>query len=232
MPLRYLPWQLRDRVVPRTLICLVVVTALMLPQYFLRSAGMFAGQGADAVMLTAHSQLRVLFALIMAAGLIAHDRTNGWYRIYLSRPISPVWLYAQLTALSGVGMLVASAGFMGLAMMAWDATWSWTLLRDSAIAFALLGIVVVCWSTRVRYDWVLAFLTMTLVNVLRLKYPAGDGGVGVVVNAVLPPFHLMPAAFPTPANLTLGQVTWIAAWTLGLFAVTAVLLRKRPPGEP
>jgi len=229
--LRYVGWQARDRALPRLAVCLAVIAALGLP---VATGARLSGLpfGAEILVRGIHGEMTVLFALIMAAGVIAQDRNRGWFRFYLAKPVSPLWFYGQGAALSLAGMFAASAATQVFFMVSVDTGWSWVLMRDGALAYVLVGATVLFWSSLVRRDWLFALGTLILSSAARGLLPRERGGLGAVLHAILPPFHLLETnAMAGAQAIPREDLLWIGAWGVGLGVVAMVILRRRPLGE-
>jgi hypothetical protein len=225
--LRYVWWQVRDRTVPRLAVCLVIAALMALPAYLGMRDRHVPADLASQMVASAHGQAALIFSFIMAGGIIAQDRMQGWYRFYLAKPVSPAWFYGQSIALTWLGMLAASAGFLLLFSSILDVPWSWRSFRQGAITFALIGMLVVAWSSIIRRDWIAALGTFFVIALLRDVADNRSGILWSALSAILAPFGLINSQ----RALSAGDVAGIVAWSLGLFALALVTLRRRPLGE-
>lgn len=225
--LRYLGWQIRDRTATRVIACLVITASFTLPIYVASRNSPLPPTQVGRVLNQMFDQLALLYALVLASGLIAQDRVQGWYRFYLAKPVSPVWFYAQAIILALVGMIVASAGFMAIVSLAVAPFWSWQILAEGATTFVLVGMIAIVWSSLLKQDWIAALITVLLCSFLRTLFENRDGFAGAAMRAVLPPLHLMDFE----PRATAVQFLWIAAWGVGLLMLALTILHRRPMGE-
>lgn len=223
---RYLGWQLRDRTGPRLLVGWLISAALCLPlNLALRGSPPSAEQLAMMVQ-GVYVQLAVLTVVVLFHGIIAEDRTKGFYRFYLAKPVSPLWFYGQSYALALAGMAVFTAGFLAIFSMVVTPAWEWRLLT-SGIALALvIGGMIFALSTITSLDWLWMVAVVIVANVLRGRFPRDDSTLGRVLYAILPPNHLTDER-----ALSAGEWTWVIGWGVGLFALGLWVLRSRPLGE-
>ena len=119
------------------------------------------------------------------------------------------------------------AGYVVLASWLIKPLWPWTLVLHAVAQFALFGLLLFVISMLTKHDWLFLILIMVLCLFLRARWPAAKGGIGPVLNAVLPPVHLIGWDV-LPAG---SQWLWLAGWSLGLFLVGLAILRFRPIGE-
>ncbi len=225
--LRYLGWQVRDRTGPRILVGWLIVAALCLPLHFAVKddpppspetlAGMVHGM---------YVQLAGLAVVILFHGIVAEDRTKGYYRFYLAKPVSPLWFYGQSYVLAVAGMLVFTAGFLAIFSVAVIPAWHWRLLTTGAALGLLIGGMIFALSTVTARDWIFMILAIITSTALRARFPSDRSTLGKVLNAVLPPNQLTDEA-----TLTAGEWAWVAGWGIGLFAIGLLVLRRRPLGE-
>lgn len=226
--LRYLGWQIWDRTGPRVLASWFMMLAL--------TAAIHAGMTSDgtppddrlrSILSQLHQQMVFIAMLLLTHGIVAHDRTQGYFRFYFAKPVSPVWYYAQAIILAFVGAIAASAGFVVFSAWLVKPLGLWPLLYHAVSLFALFGLLMFVYSMLTKYDWLFLILTLILSVLLRARWPAAKGGVGPVLHAVLPPVHLIGwATEPTTA-----QWLWLGGWSLGLFLLGLAILRWRPIGE-
>lgn len=226
---RYLPWQVRDWHGPKVLGAWVIAAAICLP---LR-AGLNRSAPSDVQLLELarqlHRQLAFIYVLLLYGGIIANDRAQGFYRFYLAKPVSPLWFYGQAAALSLLGVLAGSAGFVAIFSLAVRPVWSWVFLSDGLAMGLLVGAIILAFSTISKLDWMWMIVVLLVSTVLRGRFPAEASRVGSVLHAVLPPNHLLGSQ--SLSRLDAAGWTWLCGWALGLAMLTLVMLRRRPLGE-
>ena len=220
---RYLGWQVRDRLVGRVLACVVISAALLLPAAVTAHGPGLTPARAEAMLTSFFRQFISVFALVIAAGIIAQDRAQRWYTFYFAKPVSPLWYYAQAIALSFAGMVVSCLAFQGIFYAMVFPIWRWGLLAEGLVMFSLTGMLVVAWSAWTRYDWIAAIVTLMVIGGIRSAFV--DRPAEGLVRALLPPTHL------TGRSLSALEYAWVGAWAVVLLGVTLVTLRRRPAGE-
>ncbi len=226
--LRYLGWQVVDRTGPRVVGCWFIAGAMLLliGQTMRRMAEMPPAADVERVMVEVHRQFAFIFAIILAHGIVSEDRIRGYFRFYLAKPVSAVWFYGQSAALALAGMAAVSAGFVLLAAAFLRPVWAWHLVGQGLAVYALVGMLTHVASTVSSRDWLWAIVVLVVSSILRHRYPAAGSATGRVLNALLPPNHLL-----SEAALTTGQWLWLGGWCAGLFALTLLILRTRTFGE-
>jgi len=225
--LRYLGWQIWDRTGPRVLASWFIMLAITSAVH----TGLRHGAPPDEQLrqMTAqlHQQMTFIALILLTHGIVATDRTQGYFRFYFAKPVSPVWFYGQALVLAFAGLVAASAGFVLFSSWLIRPRWPWTLLPHAIALFALFGLLMFVLSMVTRYDWLFLILVVVLSLFLRGRWPASNGGIGPLLNAVLPPVQLIG----WNADPTASQWLWLGGWSLGLFLVGLAILRWRPIGE-
>lgn len=224
---RYLGWQIMDRTALRLIACLIISAAIMVPIRVGTRTGPPAPEMAVQLLTALHQQFAFVFMLLFTNGIIAEDRRLGFFRFYFAKPVSPLWFYAQHIGLGLVAMLAASAAFATMFALTIAPVWHFSIMANALALFLLAGMLVVMFSALSRYDWLWMFAVLAVASTARGRWPAGESTLGSVLHAVLPPNHLIGASVqPDRAGWL-----WIGAWALGLFALTMLLLARRPLGE-
>jgi hypothetical protein len=227
---RYAIWQLRDYAFGAGG-AVLVVSGLAVTMLTLSSIGSNRGLAAAAngpgVLL---GMLGFLAPIFSCAGLVAEDRSKGFYRFNLAKPVSPVRLYGQAFLLRGVALL-------GITTLVWLAC---ALLMATGSFFGALAYVVVCYltiggvtfllSTMTRHAWIVTLL-LGVGSAMASSASRVRGAWGVfasVVKAVLPPFHLVgPLGTSLLSNgyvghlISAAEIVWFVGY--GLLAVGAAL---------
>jgi len=225
--LRYLGWQIWDRTGPRVLASWFIMLAVL--------AAMHSGMGNSPppddrlrmILTQLHQQMLFVSMLLLTNSIVATDRTQGYFRFYFAKPVSPVWFYGQALVLAFAGAIAASAGCVVLSAWLIKPLWLWPLVLHAISLFALMGLMMFVLSMVTRYDWLFLILALVLTIFVRARWPVAKGGFGRVVNAILPPVHLIGwDVTPSPA-----QWLWIGGWSVGLFLLGLAILRWRPIGE-
>lgn len=223
---RYSGWMIWDRHAGRLLGCLVMAAAIMLPIYFGTRRHPIPPERAADLLGQLHTQFAFIFALLFGNGLIGTDRIQGFFRFYLAKPVSPLWFYAQHTVFAIIGTLLASAGFVTIFAVLIAPAWEFHLVWRALALCLLMVVPIIMFSALSRHDWLWAIALWLLTVVLRGRFPVDTHPAGGVVNAVLPPYHLM-----NKPGLTAAEWTWLGGWALAFFAGTMLILWRRPLAE-
>lgn len=235
-PVRYLPLQARDVVVGPLALFAVTSLALVLVAWrffanrpeIMSSPQLFV-QGTLSVVQT----VAVLFA---AGGVAGVDIQRGYYRAWFSKPITPWYFYLQRWLLGGVAVLLIPLMIGGGIALAFDGGSGVTLglMGNLALAYLLLGSVVLLCGNFLERDWLVAFLIAfaqaRLHQLIQIFEAMGDTAHPVVVwtDRLLPPFHLVS---PGTTMLAGTDLVHVVGYGAGLLAAALLLLRHRPLGS-
>jgi hypothetical protein len=229
-------WQLGDYargIGPATLVTASVAIALMAWTF---SAARFATapsmrQGVGELLL----QLGLFGSIFAVTGLIATDRTRGFYRFMFAKPVSPLRYYAQAFALRGLGLLGITAIAWVLCAVAVIPISLPAILAANAMQFALVGSVTLLLSTLVRFEW-LAMLVLTA-----MAWIAMGGSLAphpawwvLLLHWILPPVgqasnlgRMLLGLVPHWAQNVAGVATWVVGYAAGAFGAAMALLKRR-----
>lgn len=224
--LRYLGWQIADRAGPRLLVMFVISLVLMIPLHFATRENPPPPEALPQLVEGVYFQLASLALVVLFGGIVAEDRTKGYYRFYLAKPASPLFFYGQSVALAILAMLAFTAGFLAMFSLLVVPAWHWNLMTEGAALGLLLGCLLFVLSTVTTLDWMWMVAVVIGQGYLRNRFPADESTPGKVLNAVLPPGHLT-----NNTSLTASEWAWVLAWAAGLFALALLILRLRPLGE-
>lgn len=177
----------------------------------------------------------LIATLVLLAGIVSHDRSNGYARIYAVRPTSPLAIYGVrffvLAAAAFALCAVLLPTFDLLLLGTWAGPATLVLILANIIAF---GGLVTFLSVCTRADsWIALFLALAAIvwNALRaadrLAIPIGARDF---ISFLLPPQSAMlrlEGAFGT-----LQPIPWDAFWLVVgygavLLAAAAIVLRQR-----
>ncbi len=223
---RYLGRMFVDRTGPRILVSWIIVAAICLPLHFVVKNSPPPPAQLGNMVQGMHTQLAFLAVVVLFHGIVAEDRVKGYYRFYLAKPVSPLWFYGQSYLLAQAAMVVFTAGFLAIFSLSVTPAWEWGLLTSAVALGVLIGGMIFALSTVTQRDWIWMLVMAILISVLRARFPKERSTLGRVVNAVLPPNHLVDEK-----SLSLGQWAWVIGWGVGLFLVGLWVLRSRPLGE-
>ena len=223
---RYLGQQVIDRTGPRILVSWIIVAAICLPVHFMVKQSSPPPAQLTLMVTSIHFQVASIAMIALFHGIVAEDRSRGYYRFYLAKPVSPLWFYGQSYVLAILGMLVFTAGYLAIFSLAVAPTWHWQLLVPSLTLGILVGSMVFVLSTVTTRDWILMIVLVILISMLRHRFPKEQSTLGTIINVVLPPNH-----FVGDTALTTWQWAWVVGWSLALFLAGLAILRYRPLGE-
>lgn len=229
LPLRYVGWMTRDVLLGLGLIMGGIVALTV----FGMSRVEITLTSASGHTIATQLLRQTLFPLVLVAtaGIVSGDLSQGYYRAWFSRPVSPPLFYLQRWLLGGVAILAfVPAISLAIATRSRAMQVSADHLVKAALLYLLLGGTVFLLSTLTRRDWLFAALLYAMEVVLHFLRSSGAqlGAVGRLVYAILPPYHVASIERPVPA----GAELWAAlAWGSGLVLAALALLRWRPLGS-
>jgi len=180
-------------------------------------------------------------AVAGVSGLVSDDRSKGYYRFALAKPVSATRLYGQAFAIRGAGLLallaavwIAGTVVMGAGSLLSDALPR--LLLFGAVGYVLIGGVTFLLSTITRFAW---------LGTIALYAAAGiTGGLAqsshwsrplwAVAHRVLPPFTQVTALYRDllglsrrPIEHPVGTIAWMVGYGSAAIAAGIALLRRR-----
>ena len=88
---RYLLWQIWDRTGPRILAAWFIALALTALIHTAIKNGAPPDETLQVMMAQMHQQILWIAIIMMVHGIVASDRTLGFFRFYFAKPISPVY---------------------------------------------------------------------------------------------------------------------------------------------
>jgi hypothetical protein len=228
LPLRYLPWMLRDLAAGQgaVLVAVGILSWLIMSRIDPAPA---ASNGPEMV-LGALQQMSLPFLLYCSAAIVSNDRVHGYYRSFFSRPLNPVWYYFTRWLLGGLlFMLLSPVLTLGLSLAIGTFPVSWQVFGQLGLSYLLLGGMIFFLSSFVRYDWLFGLLILMVQGVL---YAISKNGVDLpaiwdLVLKLLPPIYLASLNSPFPAGAAL---THVLLYGTGLVIAGLLILRLRPLG--
>jgi hypothetical protein len=229
VPIRYLPWMLRDVLFAQGVV--LFATSAMIWLIWSRMSPTPPASTGPGLVRTIVQQIGWPFILYCSAAFVGTDRSQGYYRSIFSRPVSPPWYYLQrwLVGAFVVGLVVPMLT-LALALAFGSFPLSGTLVAQLEMTYLLVGGLTFLVSTMLRADWLIALLVLVLQSVLngfqseaQLHLPAFWN----FIYRMLPPFHLVNANAPP---LTGPQLTHVLLYGAGLVLAALAVLRWRPLG--
>ena len=250
---RYGLWQLRDYAVERgasTLIVISLFAALSLVPMLalLRQLGeqpnpaMIARYGSMAAAIAARRhQMSVSFlggylgvavymgALFAMQGIVAHDRSKGYFRFLFAKPVAPSRYYGQ-------AFWVHAAGFM---MLMTVLALVYGRYVERVLTFTLLAGLVATWccyagiaflfSALLKFDWI-GLVVVTLVASLAWARWSNVDSVLRAPLYLLPPLHRTDEVYHAMASggaMPWSLVAWLGGYGLLCYLLALVVLRHR-----
>lgn len=226
LPLRYARWMIRDLALAQfaLVVAIAVLTGIVLTQV---SPSPTATDGPMIITQMLNS-LGWIIVLTCVGGIVATDRTQGFYRTAFSRPVSPVGYYLQRWVLGGV-VVALVVPVLGLGIMAAVGRFAmpWDLAGSLLLLYLLLGGLCFLFSTLTRLDWLFAISVMIMQNILHQLRSRGLSPFWRTLESLLPPFHLADYRSPLPTGTGLLHILLYGA---GVLALALAILRWRPLG--
>lgn len=229
MPIRYLPWMLRDMLLSQGLVLLIVgIFAYVITVQIEPVPPADRGPFLVGNLVT---QVGWIFVLLGTAGIVSTDRNQGFYRSYFSRPVSPPLFYLQRWLVGSVLIaLVVPLVSLGFALAVGWFPVDWAVVGRLELFYFLLGGLIFLSSALIRIDWLVGFMVLMLQSMLHnfhnvptLKLPA----FWETFYRMLPPFHLTNVNAP---SLTTTQLIHVLLYGAGLVLAALAVLRWRPLG--
>ena len=233
LPVRYLGWSLRDAAVRPAVAALII--AALATFLVTRIPGTINRESSDLLMARFVGQFDWLVILIATSGMVAWDRSSGFYRTLFSYPVNPALYYFQRWILAGLAATLlipfAALGFMAVSG---SFPYSGPLLVRFLVKYLLLGGITFGFSTVVRADWAVAFVLSAVQSILHGLEVAGVGlsSFTRTVAHILPPFHVGSfSMMQVPGYPTGSELVHALLYGAGILLVTVLVLRFRPLGS-
>ncbi|MEO8224463.1 MAG: hypothetical protein ABI661_06630, partial [Gammaproteobacteria bacterium] len=138
VPIRYLPWMLRDMLFAQGAVLLVTSTLIWLIVTRISPAPP-ASAGLQ-ILQSIVQQAGWPFILYCSSAIVSTDRIQGYYRSIFSRPVSPPWYYLQRWVVGAfvVGLLVPVVT-VALELAIGSFPLSWRFLAQVELTYLLAG---------------------------------------------------------------------------------------------
>ena len=240
----YAGYQLRDFLSSRAF-ALVLVTAAAAWVY-----GLTHGLTPDMFVsgdVVARDQLQRAFEVVLAVfaivgaafaaqGLVARDRSRGFDRLILSRPLNPVRFYLQGFTVAGVCVVLLGSVGAGVYAVAVRPISTLGVAAYVALAWIAIGGLALLLSTlTAMHVLVLGALLAADLSLERYADALRTGGAGSalvdVAQYALPPAHVL-VALAEPFSRGVVSDPRVVAWPLGFgigcLVLAILLLRRRP----
>jgi hypothetical protein len=233
LPVRYLGWSLKDAAVRPAVAALIL--AGLATFLATRLPVRLNNETTEQVMVRFTSQFDWLVILIATSGMVAWDRSSGFYRTLFSYPVNPALYYLQRWILAGLAATLlipfAAIGFMAVSG---SFPYSGPLLVRFLVKYLLLGGLTFAFSSVVRADWAIAFVLSAVQSILHGLEVAGIAMSGFTraILQLLPPFHVGSfSMLQAPGYPTGPELFHALLYGAGILLVTMLVLRFRPLGS-
>jgi hypothetical protein len=233
---RYSLWQFRDFVLERG-VAIVIIGVLwgfvtLVPMRIAITSELTKSGHASpfwAMLLEGVSALVALAVLIAVNGIVSTDRKLGYYRFLFAKPVDPVLYYAQLFAVSMVGVVLSMLVLSSLLHTIFPIFSIVNFLLYVALIYVAMGGIGFFVSVAMRFDWVSLVTVWLGSRILRLLYgPRNDWRSKAV--ELLPPVHKVDAvatSLITTGSAHASDVLWLLGYGALFFALGLALLRWR-----
>ena len=228
-PLRYAGWMARDVVAGPGAIMVAVAVLVAFVLWRMTSVPSSADDVAGLVRAIV-DQAAMPFVLLATGAIISSDLTNGYYRSYFSRPISPVAYYLQRWLLGAAAVLLfIPLVATGIALRTGTFAAPGILFVKLGLLYLLLGGLVLLLSTLTRRDWILALVVYVFQSILHgIAQGPVPGPALRAVHAILPPFHVASVRAPFPGT---APTIHAVLYGVGLLVAALAVIRWRPLGS-
>jgi hypothetical protein len=170
-----------------------------------------------------------LGALLAMNGIVATDRTKGYYRFLFAKPVSPARYYGQAFAIHMLGFLVIAALLASVyGAFVWPLL-SVNLLVVVAGMFLLYGGIIFALSAAFRGDWLILVMFTVLSSYLWDKFGQSDSALKAPLY-FLPPLSRTTEIYYAVAKgsaVDWGLLEWFAGYGAACVIVGMFILRYR-----
>lgn len=232
----YAPWQLWDFVFDRGIALLLIGSlmgaSVLWPGYIALSGQTPPEEVPLKLLAIATAQMISVFAVVAASGIVANDRTGGYYRFLFSKPV-------RMPAYYALQFFVTLAGALLVTLILLAAFWllvGWVTPRGPlvmmVVTFVALGGPIFFFSTFTRFDWAMLVVLWGGSALARAIYGSRDWYQAA--RWVLPPTHhidkLRDALF-AGTQVDAAGVAWLAGYGLAFFLAGLVVLHRKAIAE-
>jgi len=229
VPIRYLPWMLRDLLLAQGLVLLAI--SILIYVVTIRIDPAPPVEFGPVGVLNVVRQSSLILVLICTGSIVSADRGLGYYRSIFSRPVSPPLYYLQRWLLGALLLAtVVPAYTLAFSLALGRFPIQWTLVGRMELFYILLGGLIFLISTVLRSDWLLGLMIFMLHGALSAFRSSPSFHLPAFwefVYRIFPPFHLVDVSAPP---LTGPQLTHVLLYGAGLVLAALAVLRWRPLG--
>lgn len=232
----YAPWQLWDFALDRG-VALLFIGGLMglsvlWPGYLALRTQMPPELVAGKLLEVAVAQQISILAVVAASGIVANDRTGGYYRFLFSKPVRMPAYYALQFLITLVGLVLVTL----LLLAAFWIFFGWVSPRVplvmTVVTYLALGGTIFFFSTFTRLDW---GMLVILWGASALSRMAAAGSEWYdVARWVLPPAHQLDklrAALFAGTAIDVAGTAWLVGYGLLFFLAGLVVLQRKAIAE-
>lgn len=170
-----------------------------------------------------------LGALLAMNGIVATDRSKGYYRFLFAKPVSPLRYYGQAFVIHWAGFLVIASALAALyGVLVWPVLTP-SLLVVMAGMFLLYAGVVFALSAAFRGDWLILVLFTVLASFLWDKFGQSES-IFATLLYVLPPLSRTTEIYYAVAKgsaVDWGLLEWFAGYGAASVIAGMLVLRFR-----
>lgn len=163
-----------------------------------------------------------LGAVVACSGVVSDDRSRGYYRFLLSKPMNPVRFYLQAYAVRGVGFLAITALLWAECALFIGAGSFVGTVGNAALCYLGFGGVTFLFSTTWRQAGVVTLACCAAASIVNglLNKNVGWQPLWLVLHALLPPVHAIGMA-------SASLVIWLAGYGLVALALAMAAIRGK-----
>lgn len=232
----YAPWQLWDFALDRGIALLLIgglmAASVLWPGYVVLSKSMPIELVPMEMLKIAVSQQTSILVVIAVSGIVANDRTGGYFRFLFSKPVRMPAYYALQFAMTLLGVLLVMLILLAVFWM----TIGWVSPRIPltvlVATYLSLGGTLFFFSTITRLDWGM-LVVLWGASALSRTFGAGEAWYDAL-RWVLPPTHqidkLRDALFAGNSVDTAGAA-WLIGYGVVLFLAGLVVLHRKAIAE-
>jgi hypothetical protein len=233
----YLPWQLWDFALDRGLALLLIGGLMGLSVIWPGYVALSQQQMPPDVVRTELFKLAVaqqvsILVVVAASGIVAGDRTGGYFRFIFAKPV-------RMPAYYALQFLVTLAGVLLATLILLAAFWlfiGWVSpmipLVMVIVTYLALGGTIFFFSTFTRFDWGMLVVLWGASALARTI--AADSAWYRAARWVLPPTHhidKLRGALFAGTEIDAGGTAWVVGYGLAFFAAGLVVLHRKAIAE-
>ena len=232
----YAPWQLWDFALDRGVALLFVggLTGLsaLWPGYISMRGQLEPERIAATLLEIAVTQQISILAVIAASGIVANDRTGGYFRFLFSKPVRMPAYYALQFLITLVGLLLVTLILLGAFWIFFGWVSPMVPMVMTIVTYIALGGTIFFFSTFTRLDWGMLVILWGASALARMAAAGRDWYD--VARWVLPPTHQIDklrGALFAGTEIDVGGTAWLVGYGLAFFLAGLVVLHRKAIAE-